>query len=58
MTVCPTCRRALLESQSACPRCGCELETVRSVESAARRLIRVGRRRLIQQRFEDALAFF
>lgn len=58
MTACPTCRRELLESQSECPRCGCELETVRLVESAARRLVRTGCRHLIQQRFEDALTVF
>ena len=58
MTACPTCRRALLESEAECPRCGCALETVRWVERAARRLIRTGCRHLTQQRFEDALTVF
>ena len=58
MNVCPTCKRALAEEAEACPRCGCDVSTLRAGRRAARRWFDIGRQALREERFEAARAAF
>lgn len=58
MNVCPTCTRALTEEAEACPRCGCDVSTLRAGRRAARRWFDIGSQALREERFEAARTAF